>query len=223
MLIKYGGLVGDARGSLGGTTFSRNHYGSYARQRTKPVDPGSTLQNTYRTRMAAAVVAWEALTSAQKLAWNAKGSTTNFTNRLGDSYTPTGSNLWVRSYNLLEQAGLTAITDPPIFPVIDDVGTALTFDGTDGLVLTTTSADWPAAAVLLVWYAIDKTKGTYFYKGPYPNATSLVAGDFTLDEAILVATAGIQAGSSQFAAWRLVGTDGSASTMRRGRVEKAPA
>jgi hypothetical protein len=223
MLIKYGGLVGDARGSLGGTTFARNHYGSYARQRTKPVDPGTSKQNVFRARLTEANTTWQAFTQAQRDLWNAKASTTTFTNRLGDTFSPTGINLFVRSFNLLDIAGLAQVTVPPISPIISEEQVICSYAPPEGFFLMSTVARWEAGAKLLVWYAYDKTPSTYFYKGPYPNTVGLLAAGFIGSLATLVENADLAADTSMFAAWRLVQADGGASSTRRARTFKPPA
>ena len=50
-LVQYGGGIVDARGSIGGNTFSKCAGGHYMRARTKPVNPKSALQQTRRANV----------------------------------------------------------------------------------------------------------------------------------------------------------------------------
>lgn len=223
MLVKLGPIVSEARGSTGGTVFARNRYGNYTRARTKPVDPGSAKQNTQRTQLSACVVAWRGLTAAQRDLWNAKALITDFTNRLGDSFHPSGMNLYMRSAQLLIYAGMTAITDPPVTPVIDDHASNITYAVDPGLEINTTIADWAAVSAILVWHQNDLPNSKFFFKGPYSEArnlnnVNLAGGSFTLTD-----DADLDADSSMFAKWRFLQPDGAASEIRRGRAFKPPA
>lgn len=222
-LILLGGNLADIRGSVGGVTYARNRYGLFQRNRTKPVDPASASQEAFRTRFAAAIPNWHALTAAQRDLWNAKALNTDFVNALGQSFHPSGFNLFARADLLLDMAGLSGVTSPPLTPTIDDAGSSLTYTADPGLEHNSTTANWPAAAVMLLWHQRSLSSGIYFYKGPYTRFSHKVAGDYTADKFLLTAAANLDADSAQFAAWRLVGTDGAASAMRRGRAFKPPA
>ena len=223
MLVKLGHIIAEARGSTGGTVFSRNRAGAYTRNRTKPVDPGSAKQNTQRSQMSASVAAWRALTAAQRDLFNAKALVTSFTNRLGESFHPTGMNLFVRGHQLLLACGRVGVTDPPVTPVLDDKASNVTYDVVDGFEVNTTIADWQADSNLLVWHQNDLTNSTFYFKGPYSQARVLGNGNFPAGSFILTADADLDADSSMFAAWRYVENDGSASAIRRGRAFKPPA
>lgn len=222
-LIKLGPIVSEARGSSGGTVFARNRAGAYIRARTKPVDPGSAKQNTQRTQLTACVGSWRGLTAAQRDLWNAKALITDLTNRLGESFHPSGMNLYMRSAQLLLAAGMTAITDPPVTPVIDDHASNITYDGVDGLEINTTIADWAATCAILVWHQNDLPNSKFFFKGPYAifrnlNNVNMATGSFTL-----TAVADLDLDSTMFAKWRFLQPDGAASEIRRGRAFKPPA
>lgn len=85
VLFRFGGGVTDARGSLGGTTFSRNAGGNYGRARVKPVNKRSALQNTRRAEVAALTKRWSnTLTAQQRADWRAYAAGTTWTNKLGE-------------------------------------------------------------------------------------------------------------------------------------------
>ncbi|MBA7650699.1 hypothetical protein ES703_58510 [subsurface metagenome] len=221
--IKLGSTIAMISGSVGGATYARNRYGHYIRNRTKPVDPGSNSQTAFRTRVSAAVAAWQALTSPQRDAFNAKAKTTVLTNRIGEAFAPSGINLYIRTYNLLDMAGIAQVTTPPVSPITQDYGASATYSGAYGWRLESDVGSWPANAVMLIWTAINQTNSTYFFKGPYPHNFHPVVGDFDGDVFSMHAPEAIDADSSQFAMWRLIADDGAASHARRMRGYKAPA
>lgn len=94
-LIKLGQIAADIRGSIGGTTFARNRAGAFARNRTKPINPSSGIQNAARARFGSVSFAWAALTSDQRQAWQAVAATTTRLNRLGEPYVPTGRQMFM--------------------------------------------------------------------------------------------------------------------------------
>lgn len=223
MLLKFGGIVTEGRGSVGGVTFSRNRSGAYARKRTKPVDPSSPAQNDQRTRLSSGVTQWRALDEGERRAFNAKALTTPFTNRLGEQFNPSGMNLFMRGAQLLQAAGLAPVTVPPVNASIDDGHCFTSYAVDPGLVINSTLSEWPENAVLLAWRQIDLSPSIYSYKGPYSKASVITSGNFGGDTYTLVEDASLQADSVQMCSWRLVGADGSASARRYRRTRKPPA
>jgi len=223
MLVKLAAIVAEARGSVGGVTFARNRYGAYARNRTKPVDPSSSKQNQARTRMSGAVTAWRALTADQRDAFNAKALTTDFVNALGESIHPTGMALYVRGHNLLDIAQQSQVTAPPVSPILDDGDCKVGYLVDPGFWINATITSMPAGSRLQVWYSFNLTNSTYYYKGPYTDFQNIAIANLDPGPYNLKGNAHLNANSSMFACWRLVGTDGAASAIRRGRGFKPPA
>ena len=112
MLIKFGGGVAGASGKSGGTVFARNRTGAYARNWAKPVNPVSPLQAAVRSDLAAAAAAWQERSSAQVDAWNAYAFTMTRLNRLGESYVPTGRQIYTESYLNMRSVGQAPLTTP---------------------------------------------------------------------------------------------------------------
>lgn len=97
-LVKFGGGVVDMRGSIGGTVFSKNAYGQYARARVKPVNPNSYRQATIRAAIQALALMWHnTLTPQQRTAWALYASNINIQNRLGETILISGYNHFIRS------------------------------------------------------------------------------------------------------------------------------
>ena len=105
-LVKFGGGIIQASGSIAGVTHARNRFGNYIRPRTKPVNPRSSLQTVIRSAMSLFAERWSStLTADQRSEWNAYASAVAVKNRLGESVYLTGFNHYVR-YNIpVAQAG----------------------------------------------------------------------------------------------------------------------
>ena len=65
-LIKFGAFVTDIRKSIGGSTFSRNTYGAYVRNKVTPVNPSTTYQQLVRQYMAQLAQDWSSLSINEK-------------------------------------------------------------------------------------------------------------------------------------------------------------
>lgn len=84
--IKTGATVSDIRGSIGGTTFSRNTGGAYSRARVAPINRNTPKQSAVRQGFAANTKLWSgAMTALQRAAWTLFAQANPVPNRLGDS------------------------------------------------------------------------------------------------------------------------------------------
>jgi len=97
-LIKLGGGIAQMSGSIGGTTFARNRYGAYARNRTIPVNPSTAAQNKIRGISAILKAAWiNDLTSTERSAWGEYAANVSMVNRLGEAVNLSGYNQFCRT------------------------------------------------------------------------------------------------------------------------------
>jgi len=104
---------GQASGSVAGTTFSRNRFGPYLRNKAIPVNPNSTAQAAVRARFGAQSAAWRGLTAAQRLQWNTQAPLISLYDTLGQAYTPSGAQFY-SSVNLYRTiTGQAALSVPP--------------------------------------------------------------------------------------------------------------
>ena len=104
-LIVFGGGVSGASGKSGGSVYARNRAGSYMRNWAKPVNPGTVLQSGVRQDLAAAAAAYQMLTYPQVTAWNAYAVTMTRLNRLGQTYVPSGRQIFIECYLNCKQLG----------------------------------------------------------------------------------------------------------------------
>lgn len=112
--LKLGGLAQDARGSIAGTTFSKNASGAYARAKVSPVQPRTSFQQAVRSSFGNLSKLWSTtLTDAQRTAWNSFAATHPVLDIFGDSMQLSGINTFVRLNQTIFQAGGVTIYDPP--------------------------------------------------------------------------------------------------------------
>lgn len=94
-LVRFGQGVAEMRGSIAGVTFGRNRSGAYARNRTVPVNPNTQAQADSRYLFSQTAFAYTQLTAVQKEQWKQYAKLTSFfVNKLGESYTPSGRQLF---------------------------------------------------------------------------------------------------------------------------------
>ena len=177
MLVKWGGGITDGRGSIGGTTFSRNRYGGYARARTKPVNPNSTRQAAIRSIISSVSQNWSSLlTEAQRLAWGVFAANVPAKNKLGEVINLSGFNQYVKSNTTAINAGLDAIADGPTdytLPGQDPTFAAVISEAAQTVACTfDDGADWCAedGAGLIVQMGIPQGESIKFFGGPFRHA-----------------------------------------------------
>ena len=148
-LIQFGGGVSQIRGSIAGTTFSRNRAGAIARGRTKPINPGTIRQSEVRASFGSASTAWGGLTSAQIAEWDAYASLMKRINKLGEEYTPKGRQIFMEVTQNLLVVGETPINDPSgttDVPSVTEIGTftvGFTDPNIDELTVATVVSSFP--------------------------------------------------------------------------------
>lgn len=120
--IKFGMMMTDARGKLGGQVFSKNRAGAYVRTKVTPVNPRTAAQQLSRFILGSLSASWSGLTEQQRRAWNAAVDDWQRTDIFGDLRKPTGKNLFTSLNKELIQSSQSQILLPPDKVVIPDVG-----------------------------------------------------------------------------------------------------
>lgn len=113
--IKLGTVVVGIRGALGGTIYSANAAGPYARAWARPTHERTQKQQQARRRYALAGAQWRALTSGQRAAWDtfAADPAQEQFDAFGDSYYLSGFQWYRKTAIELATAGRAAATSPP--------------------------------------------------------------------------------------------------------------
>jgi len=122
-VAKYiGTLTSDARGKLGGVVLTKARNGTNLKAHSVPVNARSLGQQRNRSTIAQTNSAWRALTSANQTTWALLAAQYNYTNSLGQGYTPTAQQLYAQAYYNAFQCGGTvpnaAPASPPSIPPV---------------------------------------------------------------------------------------------------------
>lgn len=173
-LVKYGGGIVQASGSIAGTVHARNRFGNYIRARTKPINPSSARQQTVRGNLATLTARWgQILTPVQRTAWNLYAASVAMKNRLGEVVYLSGFNHYLRSNMWLLDLGGTLVDDgPTIFSLPEKDGTiAITAsEATQAVTIAfNDAADWGGEddAYLVVLFGSPQNPQRNYFKGPW--------------------------------------------------------
>jgi hypothetical protein len=168
MKMKFGAIVVDGRGKIGGHVASKNRSGAYLRTKVTPVNAQTSFQLGVRNVFTGFAQAWRGLTQAQRDAWNAAVGDFTRTNVFGDSVAPTGFNLFQRLNNNLSIASIAQINVPPlpseVGVVVADSLTAAV--GVPAMSLVLTGAV-PAGTAAKVFATAPMSAGKAFVKNLY--------------------------------------------------------
>jgi len=168
-LFKFGPLVADARGSIGGLTIARNRAGAYGRQRVKPVVPVSTRRSIINGNLSDLVTYWqETLSTVERTVWDNAAKLTSFPNKLGDSYTPSGCNLFIRSNASLLAIGESVVTVPPVQPVASQLAPTLVHVPASGITITDIGIfDTTQVGNIFLQFSAALRQSINYFKGPW--------------------------------------------------------
>ena len=113
MKLKFGAIVTDGRGKIGGHVASKNRSGAYLRTKVTPSNPNSVAQVQARSILASLSQSWQTLTESQRSGWNDAVKEWGTTDIFGDIKNPSGINLFVKLNANLLNIGGTALSDVP--------------------------------------------------------------------------------------------------------------
>lgn len=136
-LLKFN-IIADARGSVNGTTFSRNKAGAYMRNRTRPINPNSTRQQAVRAAMNNLAFDFQTFDRATVNSWNEIAATYPAFNKLGEEYIQSGKQLYIScGLNLAAIGSPNPVTLPsaePEVPQCNIDGLTLDFQAAGGVI-----------------------------------------------------------------------------------------
>lgn len=149
--IKFGMMMTDARGKLGGQVFSKNRAGAYVRTKVTPVNGRTVAQMFNRNILGSLSAGWNSLTQAQINAWNEAVSDWQKTDVFGDLKKPTGKNLYTSLNKNLLQSAQSPLTLPPAkIDIPTNTATAVAVDETASTITFTGLASVPSDVVLQI-------------------------------------------------------------------------
>jgi hypothetical protein len=116
--VKFGTIVTDARGKVGGNMFQANRYGRTFKVNPKQPKRQTPAQQVIRNRFQLISRSWAGLSSADKQTWYDAVMSYTFTNVFGDTVAPTGQLLFQRlNMNMLNADLSMFLTAPTVEPV----------------------------------------------------------------------------------------------------------
>lgn len=167
--IKWGAIVVDGRGKLGGHVFTKTRSGATMRTKVTPVNPQTTAQASARSRLGGNSQAWAQLSESQRRGWNELASESARTNIFGDQYFPTGKNLFTSVNNNLLLIGGAQLSDPPAFkelPFIVAMSASVAV-ATSSISLNITADGELGGSALVIEASKPLSKGRYNFDGTY--------------------------------------------------------
>lgn len=130
-LIKFGMMMTDARGKLGGQVFTKARNGSTVRTKVTPSNPRSAAQQKARGLLASLSRQWSNLTEAQRLAWNNAVGSYPKTNIFGDNYLTTGKSLFIGvNTNISNVGGINVLVPPTLVEMPNPINIICDLDAT---------------------------------------------------------------------------------------------
>ena len=161
----------DARNKLGGDVFARNRAGVYVRARVKPTNPQTTSQQANRAVFSTYATAWRSLSSSQITAWNQTAAASLLQDSLGNSFQPTGLQLYISCNKNIATLGGTPLASPPArrptMPALTvDSFNFFSSGGTSATVYMTIPADFTSFTPGIVLYMAGPLSAGIRFVGP---------------------------------------------------------
>lgn len=219
--IKFGMMMTDASGKLGGQVFSKNRGGSYVRTKVTPGNPQTSAQMNVRGIFASISSGWSSLTEANRASFNNFVSAYAKTDIFGDLRNPSGKALYQRLNQNLSISGQALITNcvSPLEVPFANLDTAVA-----SIAGTNFDLDYLGdltGAQVVVWATPSLSAGTSFVKNQL-RQLSVTAGANagTIDiYADYIAKFGVPAvGANIYVGVRVINANGQASPLE---VKKA--
>jgi len=178
--ILLGNMITDIRGSQGGTTFSRNTFANYMRNKTSPVNPNTVAQQLVRNRLAAMSQSWGGITQNERTAWIDGAPVWSNNNIFNQAINYTGFSLYGR-LNRNRQEINEAFISAFVLPTAVDSFTTFSFiaNATLGTLITSFA---PAIAVthkVVIRATPPLSVGTEFVRNQFRKIAVLDSTDLT--------------------------------------------
>lgn len=167
MKVKFGAIVTDGRGKIGGHVMSKNRGGAYMRTKVTPSNPRTTTQQANRALLGSLSASWSALTDAFRASWNGAVNDWVKSNIFGDTIKPTGKNLFVALNKNINAIGGTTIDTAPAKVEMPILGlSTVTVDVSAQEIVVDYSGDADAIQVVVATTG-PLSAGTSFTKGKF--------------------------------------------------------
>ncbi len=178
--ILLGNMITDMRGSQGGSTFSRNTFANYIRNKTSPVNPNTVAQQLVRNRLAAMSQSWGGLTAAQRTAWIDGAPVWSNNNIFNQAINYTGFSLYGRINRNRQEINELFINDF-VLPTAVDSFTTFSFVATfgAGTIILTYAPAIAATHKVIIRATPPLSAGTEFVRNQFRKIAVLDSTDLT--------------------------------------------
>lgn len=177
MKIKFGSIVTDGSGKIGGHVVAKNRSGHYLRTKVTPSNPRTSAQSETRAILGTLSSAWSALTPEERATWNGAVNNWSSTNIFGDIKNPTGKNLFVGLNKNLLESGQTAINTAPDKQEIPYLGVSVVEGDASSNQMTAVASNTATGFFINVYATAPQTQGTGFFKGKYRKIATISGAD----------------------------------------------
>lgn len=173
MKIKFGSIVTDGSGKIGGHVVAKNRSGHYLRTKVTPSNPRTSAQSETRAILGTLSSAWSGLTDEERATWNGAVNSWSSTNIFGDIKNPTGKNLFVGLNKNLLESGQTAINTAPDKIEVPYMGVSVVEGDISSSTLTAVVENPATDFIVNVYATAPQTAGTSFFKGKFRKIASV--------------------------------------------------
>lgn len=214
--IKFGAMMVDASGKLGGQVFSKNRGGAYIRTKATPLNPQTTAQMAIRGIFASISSAWSGLTEESRQSFNNLVSSYARTDIFGDLRNPSGKNLFQRlNQNLVisGQAQITVCGEPQEVPFANLLFVSGNVSDTN---LVASCAGDALGSKLVFWATPGLSQGTKFVKNKLRQISvqdGSASADYDIWADYLVKFGTPVAGANIYVGVRVINANGQASPL----------
>lgn len=181
-LIKWGMMVVDGRGKLGGHVLTKSRNGASVRTKVTPTNPQTSYQQANRATFGQLSSNWTSLSEAERKAWNEAVQEWQKTNIFGDLKSPAGRDLYISLNRNILQAGGTAIDVPPTKEgVKPNAITLVDYDLVNEDITITLVELLATNERALVYFTKPMSPGRYNFSGAYRFFAAEPTNTFKID------------------------------------------
>lgn len=168
--IKFGMMMTDARGKLGGQVFTKSREGATVRTKVTPVNRRSPAQMAVRSALGALSRAWSYDPAVDREAWASAAESVTRNNIFGDSYSLTGKSYFQSANQNRAIVGLAqinipgALTEMPTLEISDfEIG----YNNFNATLAVTLTGGVPEDVIIVVAATRQNSLGRNNFSGQY--------------------------------------------------------
>ena len=222
MKLKFGAIVTDGRGKIGGHVASNNRAGAYLRTKVTPSNPNTVAQAQARGILASLSQGWGQLTDSQRQGWNGAVKEWGTTDIFGDIKNPSGINLFVKLNSNLVSVGLPQVSD---VPAKSEVPTVIAVDAVYRISTDTVNITFDSLLadgyIALVRATPRLSAGVSFVKSQFRviGYGNVAVGNLSLAGAYSTKFGAVSVGANVYVSLQFVSMNGQKTTEQKVKLE----